>query len=99
MDAQRWNSMSVSEQILNIGGEIQRAVDRQEKGKRDEADEFLSKAFEWLELTKDDPKNKGRIKELDIAEDEVKDYFGANEWNNNCHSVMSYWDSFFSAIY
>lgn len=97
MDATRWNKMSVSEQILNIGGEIQRAVVQKEKGNIDGANGFLKIAFEWLELSKNDPKNKYRVEELTLAGEEVLDYFGPNDWKNDNHSIMGYWDSFLSA--
>ena len=99
MDSIRWNKMSISEQILNIGGEIQRAVDRKEKNEDSLAKQYLSKALEWIELTKKDPKNTGRIAEINIVEDEVRDYFEKNKYRNNKNSIMSYWNSFFTAIF
>lgn len=99
MDSIRWNKMSISEQMLNIGGEIQRAVDRKEKNEDSLAKQYLSKALEWIELTKKDPKNAGRIAEINIVEDEVKDYFEKNKYHNNKSSIMSYWNSFFTAIF
>ena len=99
MDSARWNKMSISEQILNIGGEVQRAVDRKERHEMDLAKSYLNKALDWIELTKNDPKNKNRIEEISIVEDELKDYFSANKYKNNKNSIMSYWNSFFSAIF
>jgi hypothetical protein len=99
MDSNRWNKMCISEQILNIGGEIQRAVDRKEREESNLAQKYLEKALEWIELTKQDPKNQGRIEEIGIVEDELKDYFGANKYHNDRFSIMSYWNSFYSAIY
>ena len=97
MDASRWYAMSVSEQILNIGGEVQRAVQRKEKGDPEGARDFLKKAMEWLELSKSDPKNKNRVEELTLAGEEVEDYFNLNLWKNDSKSIMGYWDSFLSA--
>ncbi len=99
MDSVRWNKMCISEQILNIGGEVQRALDRKNKGETELSGKYLSKALEWIELTKNDPKNKGRVEEMSIVEDELTDYFGTNSYNNNDESLMSYWNSFYSAIY
>lgn len=97
MDAARWNSMSVSEQILNIGGEVQRAVDRKQRNDDHNAQAYLNKALEWLALTKADPKNRHRVAELNDAEEELQDYFDKNTWNNDSESVMGYWNSFLSA--
>lgn len=99
MDSARWNQMSISEQLLNVGGEIQRAVDRKNRDEKDLAEKYLSKALEWLELSKTDPKNIGRVSELETVEEELKDYFCDNKYHNNKESLMSYWNSFYSAIY
>ncbi|SFP37792.1 hypothetical protein SAMN04487928_101154 [Butyrivibrio proteoclasticus] len=99
MESARWNKMSISEQILNIGGEIQRAVDRKAQNEPKLANDYLEKALEWIRLTKDDPKNRNRIEEITIVEDELKDYFSSNKYKNDKNSIMSYWNSFFSAIF
>ncbi len=96
MDATRWNQMCISEQMLNIGGEIQRAIDRKDK---EVSKTYLLKAIDWLELTKKDPKNKNRIGELNVVEEELLDFFGENQFHNDAKSLMSYWNSFFSAIF
>ena len=96
MTSERWNQMCISEQMLNIGGEIQRAIDRKDK---DVAQSYLKKALEWIDLTKKDPKNKGRISEIDVVEEELLDFFKDNKFRNTKESLMSYWNSFFSAIF
>ena len=95
----RWNQMCISEQILNIGGEIQRAVNWKAKEDAKLANQYLNKALEWIKLTKEDPKNKNRISEIDVVEDELIDYFNENNYHNDKESIMSYWNSFFTAIF
>lgn len=99
MDSERWNRMCVSEQILNIGGEVQRAVDRKARNENESAGKYLEKALEWLALSKADPKNVNRIRELDLVEEELNDYFHENRYQNDRFSIMTYWDSFLTAIY
>ena len=99
MDSERWNKMCISEQILNIGGEVQRALDRKNRNERELSEKYLAKAIDWIELTKQDPKNRGRIEEMSIVEDELKDYFGNNNYKNDDDSLMSYWNSFYTAIF
>ena len=99
MTSARWNQMCISEQILNVGGEIQRAVDRKAKNDNDLAGKYLEKALEWIKLTKEDPKNINRIEEINTVEDELLDYFGENNYKNDKDSIMTYWNSFFSAIF
>lgn len=99
MDSDRWNKMSASEQILNIGGEIQRAVDRKELGKNDESMKYFNLALDWIRLSKLDPKNHNRIDEFSIVENELIDYFSINSLKNNKDSIMTYWNSYFSAVF
>ena len=99
MEQERWNKMTVSEQILNIGGEVQRAVDRKERHDEHNTQIYLNKALDWLALSKNDPKNERRISELDAAEEELRDYFEDNNWGNDANSIMGYWNSFLSAIW
>lgn len=102
MTTDRWFGMSISEQILNIGGEIQRAVDNDKREGHiglasERTREYLGKAFEWINLSELDPKNYDRIGELDAAKSEVIDYFGRNTFGNDSESIMGYWNSFNSA--
>ena len=97
MDKQRWWTMTVSEQILNIGGEVQRACDWRAKGDEEKAQRFFDKAMGWFELTINDPKNKNRIRELSLVEEELSVYFASG--NNKPEEIMDYYDSFMNAIY
>ena len=94
MEAARWNSMCISEQMLNIGGEIERAIERKDKRL---SEQYLEKALKLLSLTKADPKNHGRIEEISFVEEELIDFFHENKYKNDKNSLMSYWNSFLSA--
>ncbi len=98
MDSERWNKMSASEQILNIGGEVQRAVDRKEAGKKEESLKYFNLALDWIRLSKLDPKNHNRLEEFSVVENELIDYFSTNGFKNDRNSIMTYWNSYFSAV-
>ena len=80
--------------MLNIGGEIERALDRKDKHL---SEQYLAKALELFALTKADPKNQRRLEEISLAEEELIDYFHENRYGNDRNSLMSYWNSFLSA--
>ena len=97
MTKERWNQMSISEQMINIGGELERAIRWRDKNDTEKALNFLAKAEERLELTKQDEKNKGRLGELSLAQEEIEDFFADNQWQNDNDSIMKYWNSFLSS--
>ena len=97
MEVEKWFCMSASFQILNIGGEVQRAVDW--KGKdMVKANNFLNKALEWINLSIEDPKNINRREEFTILKEELIDFFNENKFQNDSSSIMDYWNSYFTAI-
>jgi len=93
----KWNKLSYTEQILNIGGEIQRAVDNRNAKKEESiVEQHYELALEWIKLTKKDPKNKDKLEEIKKAEEELIDYFENNDLKNDKVNIMSFWDSFLS---
>ena len=96
MSKDRWEQMSICEQMMNIGGELERAVSWKNKNDVEKMHHFLEKAREWMGLTMADPKNRGCLGELVIVQEEYEDYFGENHWNNRDDTLMKYWNSFLS---
>lgn len=97
MSKSRWEQMSISEQMMNIGGELERAIAWKNKNDKEKADHFLNKVREWMGLTMADPKNCSRLGELVIVQEEYEDFFGENHWNNEDVTLMGYWNSFLNA--
>jgi hypothetical protein len=61
--AGEWFKLSLAEQLANVGSEVGRA--KKWRGKNEEYSQIAAeKALELLSLTLDDPKHKGRLKEL-----------------------------------
>lgn len=76
---ERWFKFSVSEQMANIGCDIDRAVRWRDKGDLEVSCGVFERALELLDLTIADPKNSGgRLTELVRLREFLKDYFLCN---------------------
>ena len=90
-----WFNMSIGEQISNVGSEVSRAIQWQNKGNEKRKVGFCMKAIEFLKLSMEDPKNIHRVSELRNCIDELKDYFlGDNIYNTTEEMLRKYYDAF-----
>lgn len=90
-----WFNMTIEEQISNIGSEVNRAIKWKNKGNEKRSTGFCRKAIEFLQLTKEDDKNRTRKKEFDFCIEELEDYFiGENKYNTNDEMLTKYYDAF-----
>jgi len=97
----RWSSLTLAEQLGNIGSEISRAVSWSSKNP-DTAQAALYRALELIDLTLDDPRHRQslpRLREIARAREVVVDFFaGSNEYGSTGASLQKYFDQFaFSA--
>lgn len=97
LSARRWQSLSLVEQLANVGSEVERALSWAMRGRSDYSCNALERALELLELTIADPKHlgqAGRLKELTRLREVILDYFvGTNEFG----SSETAWRSYFHA--
>lgn len=92
---EKWFSMSIQQQISNIGSEVSRAIAWKNKGNEKRADGFCQKAIDYLVLSVEDPKNVHRIGELIFCIRELQDYFlGKNYYNTTDQMLKKYYDAF-----
>lgn len=90
-----WFAMPISEQLANIGSEVNRAINWKNRGNKQRQISFCNKAIEFLELIKTDPKNKHRAGELDCCIEELTDYFlGENLYHTTDEMLMKYYNAF-----
>ena len=54
--AGRWNSLSLVEQLANVGSEVERAIRAHAQGRPDRFDRALERALELFDLTATDPR-------------------------------------------
>ena len=96
---EQWFKMSVGLQISNIGSEVHRAIRYRNKNQQEKAERFCIKAIQLLERSKRDPKNSGRVGELEFAIEELVDFFlGNNIYETTEASLIRYYDAFLSRI-
>ncbi len=90
----RWFEVPFPEQMANIGIEVLRGI----KWKNKDEKYFnlaISRAIELIDLTKMDPKNKKRLKEICRLKEVLIDYFwGNNEYKSNDEKWENYFNSF-----
>ncbi len=95
----KWFSMSVEEQISNVGGEVYRAINWRARGNAERAENFSRKAKEMLQLSIEDPKNRHRIGEFFNCICELDDYFsGENYYGTTDEALKKYYDAFLRFI-
>lgn len=96
--AQSWYKLNISEQLGNIGSEINRALNWQKKQRPDYSNQALERGLELFDLTLSDsrwPKIPGRLKEVARARELVCDFFlGENQYNETGEKLMKYFDEF-----
>ena len=86
-----WNKFNLMEQLANVGTEVGRAINWREKNAKYSNSAF-DRALELLELTINDPKNRGRLKELTRLREVLIDYF---VFDNEYGSSDTLWQSYF----
>ncbi len=91
----KWYEMSVEEQISNIGSEVNRAINWENKGNIERSRNFCNKAKELLQLSMEDPKNRHRMGEFFNAICELDDrFFGENKYQTTDEVLRKYYDAF-----
>jgi hypothetical protein len=74
----RWRTLSVSEQMANVGCDVDRAIRWRDRGNAEYSRSAFERALELLMFTIADPKNKKRLKELCRVKEVLGDYFYGN---------------------
>lgn len=93
----RWFSMSLAEQMANIGSEVSRASGWSGRNP-DLARAALHRALELIDLTLDDPRHRRsfpRLREIARTREVLVDLFeGRNEYGTDVPSLQRYFDQF-----
>src|SRR5579872_2123355 len=88
----RWNNLSIAEQMANVGCDVERAIRWRNKGNLEYSRNAFERALELLMFTIADPKNKKRLKELCRLKEVWVDYFFGN-------NQYSFTDEFFQKYF
>ena len=93
--AGRWESLSLLEQMANIGSEVERAIKWKEKNNSDYSMKACERALELLDLTLDSRKNHSHFKEIARVREALVDYFwGGNQFVSSDLSWRRYFLEF-----
>ncbi|OGD10823.1 MAG: hypothetical protein A2Y86_03530 [Candidatus Aminicenantes bacterium RBG_13_62_12] len=91
----RWRSLSLIEQLANIGSEVERALNWRDKGNPIYSQRALERALELIGLTVEDPRHRARLKEITRLREAILDYFlGENLYQ----SSSALWRKYFYAF-
>jgi hypothetical protein len=86
--AGRWQSLSLVEQLANVGSEVERALNWHQKNMSDYSLLALDRALELLDLTINDPRRGRRLRELTRLREVLLDYFLGDNQYASIPSVM-----------
>jgi hypothetical protein len=90
--AGRWYDLPFFDQMANVGSEIGRTVTWKEKGRPDYSRRAFERAFELLDLTISDRKNRSRLRELVRVREALADHFA---FDNSYQSTDESWLHYF----
>lgn len=94
MTQNNWHRLSLIEQMANIGSEVGRAINWKEKSFKD-AKLAYYRALDLWELTLNDPKNLGRLQEVNRAKEMFGDWFlDINQYRSTAEEWQKYFLQF-----
>lgn len=89
-----WRRLALAEQLGNIGSEISRAVRWREKDQQ-LFDGAIDRALELFDLTLEDPRWRGRRREIGRAREVFCEIvFGENAYRSSLQDLLRYLDQF-----
>lgn len=93
--AGRWQTMTLMEQLGNIGSEVGRAIRAKTQGNDERLISSLSRALELFDLTVADPRRRYRLREILRAREAVCDFLvGDNVYQSTGDSLDRYFMTF-----
>ncbi len=91
----RWQTLSLIEQLANIGSEVERALNWRQKGNPEHSQKALERALALIELTIADPRHTSRLKEITRLREALLDFFlGENQFQ----TTPQFWQKYFYAF-
>lgn len=91
----RWHTLTLTQQLGNIGSEVGRAISWHKKGESSHQDRALERALELFDLTLADPRWRSRLKEIARAREIVCDlFYGANVYGISFEELDRYFLQF-----
>jgi hypothetical protein len=91
--AGRWQQFSLVEQMANVGSDVHRMISWRDRNAETSRLAF-ERALELLDLTKADPKNRRRLKEICRVRELVGDFYFENQYG----TTDEFWENYFYAF-
>ena len=88
----RWLSLTLMEQLANVGSEIERTIKWKQKGNSEYSAKAFDRALELLDLTIQDVKNRLRLKEILRVREALADHF---VFENSYKTTETSWQKYF----
>lgn len=89
--AGRWFSLSLAEQLGNVGSEVGRVIASQKSGEKQREENAKVRAIELLDLTVSDMRWSSRLKELVRGREVLADWFyGDNIYGSSSENMEKY---------
>jgi hypothetical protein len=93
--AGRWATLTLFEQLGNVGSEVGRAIRAKEQNDEERLWSALERALELLDLTTADPRHVPRLKEIRRAREVLCDYLvGDNTYGSTSADLDAYFLAF-----
>lgn len=90
-DNDKWFSLSLSEQMANIGSEVIRAVRWHNRSEREHEEKAIERALDLFDLTLADKRWRNRTKEIARMREVICDFFyGGNQYCSTLPSLDNY---------
>jgi hypothetical protein len=87
----KWFTLTLAEQLANIGSEVERAISWRERGDTARSEKAAGRALELIDLTVEDKRWKGRLKEILRTREVLCDvFFGDNYYNTSYDFLRKY---------
>ena len=95
----RWSQLPLIEQMVNIGSEVERALNWREKNNAVYCQQAFGRALELIDLTLGNLKTFPQLKELARARESLVDsFFGDNQFMSSEKSLRKYFSCFTYAV-
>lgn len=96
MDLHSWNKLSIYDQLGTIGTEIGRTMSWRRSPQYGNPESSFYRGLEYLDLTINDPKNRGpKLKELCRVREVIVDwYYGAQLYATTDEDLNNYFEPF-----
>lgn len=91
---QKWFSQTFAEQMANIGSEVERTIIWKNKNNKSYQKLAFERALELIDITRLDPKNKPRLRELSRMREVLVDWFFDNQYRSSDESFQKYFMAF-----